>query len=61
MTSPTGKLDSLELLAHAKDWGAACLAAHVISDQGGLLKKLSGQTRVNVWKSELLLACALAG
>lgn len=61
MTSPTGKLDSLELLAHAKDWGAACLAAHVISDQGGLLKKLSGQTRVNVWKSELLLACAIAG
>lgn len=61
MTSPTGKLDSLELLAHAKDWGAACLAAHVISDQGGLLEKLSGQTRVNVWKSELLLACAIAG
>ncbi len=61
MTSPTGKLDSLELLAHAKDWGAACLAAHVISDQGGLLKKLSGQTRINVWKSELLLACAIAG
>lgn len=61
MTSPTGKLDSLELLAHAKDWGAACIAAHVISDQGGLLKKLSGQTRVNVWQSELLLACAIAG
>ena len=61
MTSPTGNVDSLELLAHAKDWGAACIAAHVISDQGGLLKKLSGQTRVNVWKSELLLACAIAG
>ena len=61
MTSPTGKLDSGELLAYAKEWGAACIAAHVISDQGGLLKKLSGQTRVNVWKSELLLACAIAG
>lgn len=59
--SPTGKLDSLELLAHAKDWGATCIAAHAMSDQGGLLKKLSGQTRVNVWKSELLLACAIAG
>jgi len=59
--SPTGSLDSEELLARAKSWGAACVAAHVMSDQGGLLKKLSGQTRVNVWKSELLLACAIAG
>ena len=32
-----------------------------MADQGGLLKKLSGQTRVNVWKSNLLLACAIAG
>ncbi len=59
--SPTGTLDSEELLKCAKEWGAACIAAHVMSDQGGLLKKLSGQTRVNVWQSELLLACAIAG
>jgi energy-coupling factor transporter ATP-binding protein EcfA2 len=59
--SPTGSLDSEELLARAKSWEAACIAAHVMSDQGGLLKKLSGQTRVNVWKSELHLACAIAG
>jgi len=59
--SPTGSLDSEELLACAKGWGAACIAAHVMADQGGLLKKLSGQTRVNVWKSDLLLACAIAG
>jgi hypothetical protein len=59
--SPTGTLDSEELLARAKSWGAACVAAHMMSDQGGLLKKLSGQIRVNVWKSDLLLACAIAG
>lgn len=63
VASPTGSLDSTELLGRAKTWGARgaiCLAAHVASD-GGLLKKLSGQTRVNAWKSPDLLACALAG
>jgi hypothetical protein len=58
--SPTGSLDSTELLEHAKTWGAIYLAAHVASE-GGLLKKLSGQPRVNAWKSPDLLACALAG
>jgi hypothetical protein len=59
--SPVGSLDSEEFLKCAKEWGSACIAAHVIADQGGLLKKLSGQTRINVWKSELLLACAISG
>jgi predicted ATPase len=58
--SPTGNLDSLELLTCAKKWGAICVAAHVASE-GGLLRKLSGQTRMNVWTSPDLLACALAG
>lgn len=58
--SPAGNLDSLELLARAKDWGGICIAAHVAGD-GGLLRKLSGQTRIKVWKSDDLLACALAG
>ena len=59
--SPTGTLDSIELLERAKTWGAICIAAHVAAE-GGLLKKLSGQTRIKVWKAEdLLLACALAG
>ena len=58
--SPTGGLDSTELLERAKTWGAICLAAHVASD-GGLLKKLSGQSRVNAWKSPDLLACAVPG
>jgi DNA repair ATPase RecN len=41
--------------------GEACIAAHVAADQGGLLKKLSNQTRINVWTAPDLLACALAG
>ena len=58
--SPTGSLDAAELLASSKRWGAACIAAHVAAD-GGLLTKLSGQSRVNAWRSPDLLACALAG
>ena len=58
--SPTGGLDSTELLECAKTWEAVCLAAHVASD-GGLLRKLSGQPRINAWKSPHLLACVLAG
>ena len=58
--SPTGSKDSTELLECAKNWGAVCIAAHVAS-KGGLLKKLSGQSRVNVWTNPDLLACALPG
>jgi predicted ATPase len=58
--SPTGKLDATGLLSQAKQWGAICVAAHVTSD-GGLLKRLNGQPRVNAWRSPDLLACALAG
>ena len=58
--SPTGSLDSIELLECSKKWGAVCIAAHVASE-GGLLKKLSGQSRVNVWARPDLLACALPG
>jgi len=58
--SPTGIKDSIELLECAKTWGAVCIAAHVASE-GGLLKKLSGQSRVNVWTNPDLLACALPG
>ena len=58
--SPTGSKDSIELLEAARNWGAACIAAHVASE-GGLLRKLSGQSRVNVWTHPDLLACALPG
>ena len=59
-TSPTGSLDTVELLTCSKRWGAICVAAHVAAD-GGLLTKLSGQSRVNAWRSPDLFACALAG
>lgn len=58
--SPTGNKDCHELLDAAKGWEAICIAAHVASE-GGLLKKLSGQSRVKIWQSPALLACALAG
>ena len=58
--SPTGKLDSIELLSHAKDWKAMCIAAHV-EEGGGLLYRLRGKPRANVWKSTDLLACAIRG
>ena len=59
-TSPTGSLDTGELLTSSKRWGAVCIAAHVAAD-GGILTKLSGQSRVNAWRSPDLFACALAG
>jgi hypothetical protein len=36
--SPTGHLDSIELLECSRKWGAVCIAAHVASE-GGLLRK----------------------
>lgn len=59
--SPTGKYDSIELLMESKKWGAVCIAAHVASNQGGLLTTLSGTARINVWTSEYLLGCSLPG
>ena len=58
--SPTGDLDSIQLLERSKKWGAVCIAAHVASE-GGLLRKLSGQSCVNVWTNPDLLACVLPG
>jgi DNA repair ATPase RecN len=58
--SPIGKYDARELLEQCKSWGAICIAAHVASE-GGLLKTLKGQARINVWKDENLLACSLPG
>ena len=58
--SPIGSKDTTELLDCAKSWGAICIAAHVASE-GGLLKKLSGQSRISAWKHPYMLACALPG
>ncbi len=58
--SPTGNLDSAELLEVSREWGAVTVAPHVAS-RGGLLKTLQGQARIDVWTSPNLLACALPG
>lgn len=58
--SPTGQHDVIEFLEKASSWGAICIAAHVVA-QGGLLTKLSGQSRINAWRSKHLFACSLAG
>lgn len=58
--SPTGALDFMELLESASGWGAVCVAAHVCSG-GGLLRQLNGQSRINAWTCDKLLACCLPG
>lgn len=58
--SPVGQYDTTEFLECAEKWGAICIAAHVASS-GGLLDRLSGQPRINAWKSKHLLACSLPG
>ena len=58
--SPTGRYDVMEFLAESQSWGAVCIAAHIASD-GGLLRKLSGRSRINAWQSPNLLACSLPG
>jgi energy-coupling factor transporter ATP-binding protein EcfA2 len=58
--SPLGKYDVCELLEECQKWGCTCIAAHV-AGKGGLLKTLSGQTGIQAWTSDLLVACSLAG
>jgi DNA repair ATPase RecN len=59
--SPIGKYDSREFLDECEQWGAVCIAAHAAADSGGLLKVLSGQSRMAAWTSEQLVACSLPG
>ncbi len=59
--SPVGKLDAEELLAKAKEWDAVLVAAHATSQHGGLLRRLSGQSRARVWRSPDLQAIAIPG
>ncbi|MCP4589473.1 MAG: AAA family ATPase [bacterium] len=60
--SPISDYDALELLARSREsWQAVCVAAHVAADGGGLLRVLKGTSRINVWTSPHLLACALPG
>ena len=59
--SRPGMLDTEELLlACATSWDAVCIAAHVVG-AGGLLQATSGQTRINLWRSQYLTAVAIPG
>lgn len=58
--SPVGKYTAEELLDHAQSWGGVCIAAHV-AGKGGLLKVLSGPSRISAWKRAALTACCLPG
>jgi DNA repair ATPase RecN len=58
--SPIGKYDARDFFEEAQKWGAVCVAAHMASP-GGLLSTLSGQARIETWRSPLLLAGSLPG
>ena len=59
--SPSGKYSARNLMEESrKRENAVCLAAHVTHD-GGLLRTLTAQARVNTWKDPNLLACAIPG
>ena len=58
--SPIGTIDAREYLKRAKEWSSICIAAHVAAE-GGLLKQLKGQSRIETWKSPELMACAIPG
>jgi len=60
-SSPIGDLDTEELLAKSREWDAVVLAPHATSGQGGLLRKLSGQARMRIWRSPHLQAIAIPG
>ena len=48
--SPTGDYSIDEFLAKSKMWKAICIAAHVWHE-GGILRKLSGLTRIQAWQA----------
>lgn len=63
-TTPSSDLANLsfvEVLRKVRDQGGVTVAAHVTSDQGGMLKVLKGQARIRAWQSEDLLAIQIPG
>lgn len=63
-TTPSTDLSSMslvEILAKVREQGGVTVAAHVTSDQGGMLKVLKGRARVRAWRSEHLLAIQIPG
>jgi PHP family Zn ribbon phosphoesterase len=63
-TTPSSDLANLsfvEVLRKVREQGGVTVAAHVTSDQGGMLKVLKGQARIRAWQSEDLLAIQIPG
>lgn len=63
-TSPSSDIASksfVELLACVYDQGGIAIAAHVTSEQGGLLRVLGGKARIQAWRSDHLLAIQIPG
>jgi energy-coupling factor transporter ATP-binding protein EcfA2 len=58
--SPIAEHDAVHLMDMAAQHGALCIAAHVAAS-GGLLKQLSGKTRIRAWRCPELIAVALPG
>lgn len=56
--SPRTDKTATKLLDTCEKWGAIPIAAHIMHDSG-LLRDLSGQNRIDVWKHSHLLACAI--
>jgi hypothetical protein len=63
-TTPSADLANktlVEILHEVREQGGVTIAAHVTSDQGGMLKVLKGQARIRAWQSENLLAIQIPG
>lgn len=58
--SPIARKGFEEILEVVNERGGITISAHV-TQSSGLLKELSGQTRMNAWKSPLHLASAIPG
>ena len=63
-TTPSTDLSSMplvDILAKVREQGGVTVAAHVTSDQGGMLKVLKGQARIRAWRNKHLLAIQIPG
>ncbi|MBS5905282.1 MAG: hypothetical protein KIC89_21725 [Acetobacteraceae bacterium] len=58
--SPMSDMTVQQLLEKCAPWGMQCIAPHV-TQANGLLQAMQGQARINVWKHDCLVACAIPG
>ena len=62
--NPSSDLSSMalvDILAKVREQGGVTVAAHVTSDQGGMLQVLKGQARARTWRNKHLLAVQIPG